>query len=70
MMNEKKMLDNELENVSGGAANGTLFYRIAPGDTMGEIALKYGTTVAKLMALNPHIKDPNMIYAGDTIRIG
>lgn len=69
MMNENKMIDNELDNVSGGAANGSLLYRIAPGDTLGEIAAKYGTTIAKLMALNPNIKNPDLIYAGDYIRI-
>ena len=68
-MSENKIMDNELENVSGGAANGTLVYRIVPGDTLGDIAKKYNTTVAKLMQLNPHIKNPNLIYAGDTIRI-
>ena len=65
----KAMMDNEMETVTGGAANGTLYYRIAKGDTLGEIAKKYGTTVNKLMALNPQIKDPNKIYAGDSIRI-
>ena len=68
-MNEKKMMDDELDNVSGGAANGTLFYQIAAGDTLGDIAVKYGTTVAKLMALNPNIKNPDLIYAGDYIRL-
>lgn len=69
MMNENKMMDQELDNVSGGAANGSLYYRIAAGDTLGDIANKYGTTVARLMALNPHIKNANVIYAGDYIRI-
>lgn len=68
-MNEKKMMDNELDVVSGGAANGSLYYRIAAGDTLGEIAAKYGTTVAKLVALNPNIKNPDLIFVGDLIRI-
>lgn len=68
-MNENKMMDHELESVSGGGANGTLFYRIAAGDTLGEIATKYSTTVNRLMALNPHIKNPDLIFVGDTIRI-
>ena len=68
-MNEKKMMDNELDVVSGGAVNGSLYYRIAAGDTLGEIAAKYGTTVAKLMALNPNIKNPDLIFVGDLIRI-
>ena len=68
-MNEKKMMDNELDVVSGGAANGSLYYRIAAGDTLGEIAAKYGTTAAKLVALNPNIKNPDLIFVGDLIRI-
>lgn len=68
-MNEKKMMDNELDVVSGGAVNGSLYYRIAAGDTLGEIAAKYGTTVAKLVALNPNIKNPDLIFVGDLIRI-
>lgn len=68
-MNENKMMDQELNEVSGGAANGSLYYRVVAGDTLGDIASKYGTTVARLMALNPHIKNANLIYAGDYIRI-
>ena len=65
----KNMMDTEMENVTGGAANGALYYRIAPGDTLKDIAKKYGTSVYKLLTLNPHINNPNLIYAGDTIRI-
>lgn len=69
MMNENKLMDNELENVTGGAANGSLYYRIAAGDTLGDIAKKYGTTVARILALNPDIKNPDVIYAGNYLRL-
>ena len=69
MMNNMNMIDNELEIVNGGASNGAQYYKIVPGDTLGKIAKKYGTTVDRLMALNPHIKNANLIYAGDTIRV-
>ena len=39
-------------------------YTIQKGDTLSGIAKKSGTTVAKLMALNPGLKDPNKIRAG------
>ena len=68
-MENKNIIDTELENVAGGAAYGNNYYTIMPGDTMSGIAAIYGTTVKKLLAMNPHIKDPNIIYAGDTIRI-
>ena len=68
-MENKTILDTELENVAGGAAYSSNYYTIKGGDTLGAIAAKFGTSVSNLMALNPHIKNPNLIYAGDTIRI-
>lgn len=44
-------------------------YAIKSGDTLSGIARKYNTTVARLTALNPKIKNPNLIYAGDTILV-
>lgn len=50
---------------SGGSGR---YYTIRPGDTLSEIAERFGTTVNALAALNG-IRDPNLIYAGTTIRI-
>jgi len=44
------------------------YYTIQPGDTLSGIALKFGTTVSALQRLNG-ISNPNLIYAGNTIRI-
>ncbi|RVT57415.1 LysM peptidoglycan-binding domain-containing protein [Niallia taxi] len=43
-------------------------YKIKAGDTLGKIAAKYGTTVAKLQSLNG-IANANKIYAGQTIKL-
>lgn len=43
-------------------------YIIQPGDTLSEIALQFGTTVEVLAELNG-IKNPNLIYAGERLRI-
>lgn len=45
-----------------------VYYKIKKGDTLTAIAKKYGTTINKLKTLN-NIKNANMIYAGQTIRI-
>lgn len=45
-------------------------HHIAWGDTLSQIAQRYGTTVDALQALNPSIKNPDLIYAGDTLRVG
>ncbi len=44
------------------------FYTIRSGDTLSEIAERFGTTVPILQQLNG-ISNPNVIYAGNTIRI-
>ncbi len=44
-------------------------YTIKSGDTLSAIAKKYGTTVAAIQALNPSITNPNLIYAGASIKI-
>lgn len=47
----------------------TSSYTIQPGDTLSEIAAQNNTTVEELMAHNPQIDDPNLIYAGHQLNI-
>jgi LysM repeat protein len=42
---------------------------IVHGDTLSALAKKYHTTVANLMKLNPSIKNPNLIYAGNKLNV-
>ncbi len=45
-------------------------YTVVAGDTLGDIAARYGTTWEKLWELNrDRIADPNLIYIGQRIRI-
>jgi LysM repeat protein len=44
-------------------------YTIQEGDTLSEIAEANHTSIERLMELNPHISDPNMIYSGDQLVI-
>jgi LysM repeat protein len=43
-------------------------YTVQSGDTLGGIAAKTGTTVARLEQLNPGI-DPTALRVGETIRV-
>jgi murein DD-endopeptidase MepM/ murein hydrolase activator NlpD len=43
-------------------------HKVVSGDTLGKIAKKYGTTVAKLSEINK-IKDVNSIKVGQTIKL-
>lgn len=44
-------------------------YTVVPGDTLWKIASKYQVGLSELIAANPHIKDPSMIFPGDKISI-
>lgn len=44
------------------------YYTVVSGDTLSGIASKYGTTVQKIVSLN-RIANPNLIYAGQKLRV-
>ena len=39
------------------------------GETLWAIAGKYGMELRALIALNPQIKNPNLIYVGQKVRV-
>jgi LysM repeat protein len=58
--NHSLKTNNQIESIK---------YTIKQGDTLGEIALKNGTTVDKLLQLNSQITNKNLIYMGDRLNI-
>ena len=76
MSDEMKVLnDQEVENVSGGGANGNfwsdggaIYYRVVSGDTLAEIALRAQVPMSQIQALNG-IKNPDVIRVGQILRI-
>lgn len=57
---------HEVQDVINGGAH--IYYKVKAGDTLSGIASKYGTTYQHLAQING-ISNPNIIYAGQTIRI-
>jgi len=45
------------------------YYTVKRGDTLSHIAAKNGLTVSQIHALNPQIKNVNIIYANEKVRI-
>ena len=45
-----------------------IIYKIQYGDTLYSISRRYGVSIATIVRLN-RIKNPNLIYAGQTLRI-
>lgn len=54
------------EDINKPNAGKTMTIIIQRGDTLTELAIKYNTTVARLVELN-NIANPNLIYAGATL---
>lgn len=56
---------------SGGAASpGTeLWHTVAKGESLWKIAGDYGVSLTAVIALNPQLKNPNLIYPGERVRV-
>ena len=57
-----------IKATSGASGSSNSIYIVKRGDTLSHIALKYNTTVNRLVQLN-NIKNPNLIYTGQQIII-
>ncbi len=60
--------------IKGDKSNGNIYglghviYTVQPGNTLSELALKFNTTVQNIAILN-NIKNVNLIYAGERLKI-
>jgi len=52
-----------------GTDGGYFFYVIARGDTLKALATRFGTTMDALLAANPEITNPNLIYEGQWLKV-
>ncbi|NCB51065.1 MAG: LysM peptidoglycan-binding domain-containing protein [Clostridia bacterium] len=64
----------KVSSPSGGSllskdASEETWYTVVAGDCLFSIAAANDLTLDALIALNPRIKNPNLIYAGDMIRL-
>lgn len=46
-----------------------VYHTVVRGDTLNKIAAQYGTTLDNILKLNPGIKNPNLIRAGQKYRV-
>jgi LysM domain len=51
------------------AAVALVAYLVHPGDTLSGIAASHGVSLAAVETANPHLANPNLIYAGQTLEI-
>lgn len=53
--------------VSAAATN--LSHTVVPGDTMWKLAVKYQVGTSEIIAANPQVANPNLIYPGQLLNI-
>lgn len=47
----------------------TKFHKVCEGETLWDIAYKYGFSVSELVILNPDIKRPDKLLVGESVRL-
>ena len=52
-----------------GSDGGYFIYIVARGDTLKGLAVRFGTTIEALLAANPKITNPNVIYEGQQLKV-
>ena len=68
-LTRQTVLGSRYDEVQGAInANSAQYYTVQSGDNLGKIAIQFGTTVDQLVAWN-NIANPDLIYAGQTIRV-
>ena len=50
-------------------AGGAAWHRVVKGDTLWALAKTYGLSLTEIIALNPQIKNPNLIRVGEKVRV-
>ena len=67
---KKEAAETGTGGVSAGLGGGGTWHTVAQGETLWGIARRYGVELSALIALNPQIKNPNLIYVGQKVRVG
>lgn len=57
------------KSVSNKPKNKITKVTVAQGDNLSKIAKRHSTSYVRLFDANPRVKDPNLIFPGETIRI-
>ena len=66
---QKLKVSRSASSKSTNSPKAQQYYTVKKGDTLSHIAVRYKTTVTNLVKLNPNIKNPNLIFPGQKIRV-
>ncbi len=58
-----------MESGGMGGEPGEVWHQVAKGESLWRIARDYGVDLTAVIALNPQIKNPNLIHPGERVRV-
>ena len=61
--------DGTAGTADAGSQRGAQWHTVARGDTLWGLSRRYGVALSQIIALNPDIRNPNLIYPGQKVRI-
>jgi spore coat assembly protein SafA len=65
-----KLTETKLtSSVTTSSAGTAVYHTVVRGDTLWALSKKYGVTLSAVIAWNPQIKNPNLIYPGQKVRV-
>lgn len=59
----------DTNSVTASKTSPSKTHKVSAGETMWGIANRYGVALSALVAANPQIKNPNLIYVGDILNV-
>ena len=65
----QKVTNPAEEHTTTAAAASQVWHKVTQGETLWRIARDYGVELAAVIALNPQIKNPNLITVGQEVRM-
>lgn len=65
----KLTVRNTAERREGAGEGGGEWHTVARGETLWGLSRRYGVEMSRIIALNPSIRNPNLIYPGQKVRI-
>ena len=61
--------DKKVNKPSKGHFTKEEYYTVQSGDTLWGISQRYDISLNDIIAMNPQIKNPDLIYPGDKVRV-
>lgn len=57
------------KGINGWKKDNRIYYIVKSGDNLSKIAEMFHVKLSDIVSMNPQIKNPNLIYSGNKVRV-